>query len=103
MISNTILDQHYHSVKVQIQKELDDMETCALTTDGWTSPQRFGYLSLTVHFVDGNYNIKSRTLTIENITGNHTGEALQVNIRDILTRWNIFRNVVALTTDNGNY
>lgn len=104
LLSNTILDQQYLDVMQALKKDLEDLETCAITTDGWTSPQRFGYMSLTVHFIDNTFRLKSRTLTIENITGSHTGEALQACIREQLTKWNLTKNVEGITTDNGkNY
>lgn len=77
------------------------METCAATTDAWTSIQHFGYISFTIHFIDSSFRIKTRTLAIENITGSHSGENLANAIREILRSWSITKKVVGITTDNG--
>ena len=44
-ISCSILPQKYDNVKSQIQKKLDLIEYCTLTTDIWTSRQTLQYIA----------------------------------------------------------
>lgn len=101
MIANSLLDESYNKVIKVIQRELDEVECCSITTDGWSSIQKFGYISLTVHFVNKLFQLKSRTLTIDHIVGSHTGEVLQNNIKDLLRSWNLLGKSESISTDNG--
>lgn len=100
-VSGPMLDELHSAIERKIKSELEEVESCSITTDGWTSVQTFGFMSLTVHHVDNMFMQHSRTLAIENITGPHTGEVLQSSIKDLLEQWNILKKVESTTTDNG--
>lgn len=76
---------------------------CGVTTDGWTSRQCFGYMSLTIHYVTKAFKLVTRTLAIKNITGNHTAEALKTKILELLNEWGLTNKAECITTDNGNF
>ena len=86
-----------------IKSDIDKIDICSITTDGWTSIQQYGYMSLTVHYINDNFQLISRTVSIENLTGSHTGEAIQVAIRELLKKWEIYKKTECATTDNGKF
>lgn len=101
MVSNKLLVEMYDKVKEKISKEVDSFDVCSITTDGWTSRQCFGYISLTIHYVSQAYKTITRTLSIKNITGSQTGEAIKSKLIQILNDWKITNKAECVTTDNG--
>lgn len=90
-------------VKANIHKEIDTFDICGITTDGWTSRQCMGYLSLTIHYVSRAYKLITRTLAIQNVTGSMSGEAIKNKILQLLKEWKIENKADCITTDNGNF
>ena len=100
-ISNKILNDMYDRVKRKIANELASVEVCGVTTDGWTSRQCFGYLSLTIHYVNEAFKLVTRTLAIKNITESQTGEKIKSKIVSLLNEWGLLDKAECITTDNG--
>ena len=45
----------------------------SLTSDLWTSRNKLGFLSLTIHYIDSNWNLNKRTLSFKILESPHTG------------------------------
>lgn len=74
----------------------------AATTDFWTSGTCHPYLTVTVHFIDREWDLKSFSLDTSALYEDHTGENVACAITDVLDNWNLsFKNLIATTTDNG--
>ncbi|KAL4030457.1 hypothetical protein IC575_008694 [Cucumis melo] len=70
----------------------------SLTTDCWTSGQNINYMVLTAHFIDSDWKLHKRILSIcpiENHKGDTIGKTIEKNLKD----WGIER-VMILTVDN---
>ena len=57
--SQVAIPQLYAECKEKVQTELRDVEYYATTTDMWSSRKTEPYLSLTVHFINDNFELKS--------------------------------------------
>lgn len=101
------------TMKKYIEEKYDVMTTlikdrlkgkkCTLTTDIWTDNGMESYLSLTVHYFDGNEGIESSTLGVTPMTERHTSEYLAEQLTTWCNEWGISPktdNVTAVVTDN---
>ena len=75
----------------------------AATTDLWTSGSHHPYLTLTVHFITSNWELKSYCLDTTAMYEDHTGQNITDAVLDIFENWKLSTsNLVAITTDNGS-
>lgn len=57
--------------------------------------------SLTVHFVNGNFDLKTRRLQTAYFSANHTGENIAMGLRECLSSWGLKEEAqMSITTDN---
>ena len=61
------------------------------------------YTTVTCHFVDSSWVLKSAVLAITNLTNYHTAENIAKELKRITNEWNIMNKVVAVVTDNAAY
>lgn len=89
--------------KTQMEEKLkrDIIETkgIAVTHDGWTSINTESYGTVTAHFIDKEWRLKSAVLETRKIVGSHTGEAIAENLRRAQKEWSLPSQPTA-TTDN---
>lgn len=79
------------------------MAFCSVTLDIWESIQKLGYLGATMHWITGDFRLRSHTIALNNITGRHTGESLcDDHMIPLFDKWKIKSKIVGITTDNGN-
>jgi len=82
---------------------LKDATFFAATTDFWTSGTCHPYLTLTVHFINSEWNLNSFSLDTSALYEDHTGENIAIAITDIPDKWNLdVKKLIATTTDNGS-
>ena len=75
----------------------------AVTTVLWSSDSCHPYLTLTVHFISTNWDLKSFCLDTAALYKDHTGHNIADAISDIFENWNLdMKKLVATTTDNGS-
>nr|KAJ0211586.1 hypothetical protein LSAT_V11C400228500 [Lactuca sativa] len=73
----------------------------AVTTDMWTSNhQKKGFMAMTAHFVDQNWNLQSRIMRFIYVPCPHTSDVLADILYTTLCDWNLDRKVSTLTVDN---
>ena len=73
------------------------------TTDAWTSRAKQSYISLTLHFVTKELEMKSCMLEIDHLPGSHTGQALAERVRSLILDWKLnLNNCSMMVTDNGS-
>lgn len=100
-MSNNLLNEAYLRVKNCIEEEIREVEACSFTTDCWTSRQRFGYASLTLHFINRNFERVNQLIALKNISGSHTSEVLQGALVERIRHWHLEEKAESITTDNG--
>ena len=60
--SNTVIPALYEETQRGIVKELSEAAYVALTTDGWTSRATESFLTVTVHHITSEWELKSSVL-----------------------------------------
>ena len=93
----------FTKIKSKIAQEIASFDVCGVTTDGWKSRQRLGYISLTIHYVTNTFKLVTRTLAIKNITGCKSGKVLKNKISELLNEWGLTKKAECITTDNGDF
>lgn len=90
----------YEKVKMDVQLSLSQAERVAITTDGWTSCSTQGYVTITSHHIDREWNMKSFVLQTRVLNEAHTGKNIGALLRDACSEWSISDKNPALVTDN---
>jgi len=98
------IPQLYSHVKDNIVAEsLKEVNFFAATTDLWSSDSCHPYLTLSVHFISSNWDLKSFCLDTAALYEDHTGQNIADAVTDIFDNWRLqMKNLVAATTDNGS-
>jgi len=71
-----------------------------LTSDLWTSCVGHGFLSLTAHYIDDEWNLHAKILNFCHMPPPHTASALHDKLHDLLKEWRIHKKVFTMTLDN---
>ncbi|XP_039520337.1 E3 SUMO-protein ligase ZBED1-like [Pimephales promelas] len=100
--SESCIPKLYRQVKEKIQHTLTDAERVAITTDGWTSCTTEGYVTLTCHYIDTDWQMKNYVLQTRVLNDSHTGVNLGKVLREACEEWNILDKNPALVTDNAS-
>ena len=71
----------------------DAVEFLSLTTDLWTSIAQDGYIGVTAHFIDLEWEMKSIILTVEEMDERHTAANISERLKAIADEWKITKKV----------
>ncbi|CAH1113857.1 unnamed protein product [Psylliodes chrysocephalus] len=58
----------------KLKEIIKNINFFAITTDCWTSISTESYISVTCHFIDQNYDLKTAILAVKQMTSNHTSQ-----------------------------
>lgn len=95
------IPQLYGECKAKVANELENIEFYASTTDLWSSRTTEPYMSLTVHFVNSNFELCSRCLQTAYFPTDHTGENIATGLKEFLANWGLKEEAqTCITTDN---
>jgi len=73
-----------------------------LTADLWSSNQNLGYLGVTAHFVDEEFELQKKIISFKQISFPHTSYAVQDGITSCLVEWDLVGQLFTLTLDNAS-
>ncbi|XP_078170092.1 zinc finger BED domain-containing protein RICESLEEPER 2-like [Carex rostrata] len=90
----------FESEKEKIKKVFKHAKMISLTSDCWTSNQTIGYMVITAHYIDSNWNMQKRIINFIELTPPHTGEVISDAILDSLRKWGIIDKIGTITLDN---
>ncbi|KAL4153704.1 hypothetical protein QTP88_001537 [Uroleucon formosanum] len=79
-----------------------EAECGCITTDCWTSRSNMGYITITFHFIDTNFSLKSVLLGCHEFSESHTGLNLSNKIKLTLEEWNLEKKICFAVSDNAN-
>ena len=100
--SKTAIPKLYLMFKESVQKEILLAKYFATTSDLWSSRTSEPYISLTIHFIDHEWNLKTRCLETAYFPDDHTGENIAEGLKEALLTWCLNEeNMVCITTDSG--
>jgi hypothetical protein len=61
----------------------------SFTTDCWTSPNNFGFMGITAHWVDSTIPLCHTTLAFAPLAGNHGGLELAMAFKDLIREFQL--------------
>lgn len=100
--SDVALPQLYNSTRQRIAAELDGVLFYSATTDLWSSRVMQPYLSLTLHFINDDWTLRSVCLQTAYFHNEHKGEIIAQGLKDALSSWNLPEDrPTCMTTDSG--
>ena len=99
--ATTVLDGLYNRCKTRLHQMIENQEFLSLTTDIWTSRARDGFISLTGHFIDSNWNRVSVVFNVREFNERHTAVNISDTMRSMINEWDLEYKVLACTRDNG--
>ena len=67
------------------------MEFVAITTDFWTSRNTESYITVSCHFLDKLWEMKSCILSTYQVKMDHTGENIASELRKVADEWGDIR------------
>jgi len=93
----------YEEMKKELQDELrcSDSHVC-LTSDIWTSSQNIGYMVITAHYIDPEFNVKKKIISFKELKYPHSGFAIEEAIASCVTDWDIREKIFTLILDNAS-
>ena len=71
-----------------------------LTSDLWTSRNKLGFLSLTIHYIDSNWNLNKIIISFKMLESPHMGYNIANLISEELQYWGITDKIFSITLDN---
>ncbi|XP_013589621.1 PREDICTED: zinc finger BED domain-containing protein RICESLEEPER 2-like [Brassica oleracea var. oleracea] len=91
----------YEREKQKLRKILVEFPgRVCLTTDLWRAITIEGYLCLTAHYVDDDWNLQAKILAFIAFPPPHTGIAIAMKLVELLKEWGLEKKVFCLTVDN---
>ncbi|CAM4533447.1 unnamed protein product [Leuciscus chuanchicus] len=100
--ADVALPHLYNTTREKIRSELEEMQFYSATTDLWSSRTMQPYLSLTVHYINTSWTLRSICLQTAYFPDNHTGDIIAHGLKDALSSWGLSEErLVCMTTDSG--
>lgn len=101
--SKTAIPAKFNEMKIKMKQDLKSATSISCTTDGWSSSTTDPYISLTVHFIDEAWNLKTYCLRTIYMPESHTGEHIAIMLRSILKEYDLYvGDITSFTTDSGS-
>ena len=93
----------YEIKKEKLKQQLAKIHCrVCLTSDSWTACTNISYISLTAHYVDKDWMLKSKILAFAHMQPPHTGNDLSLKVLEFLKDWEIERKIFSITLDNAS-
>jgi len=101
-IARNFIPAMYEREKSKVSSAISsDMQSFAITTDGWTSRSNCSYVSLTVHYISKDWEMCCHLLETAEVMTDHTAPNLAAGLKDSLERWKLpLGKLTAAVTDN---
>jgi hypothetical protein len=92
-IKNELI-QLYHNNVLIVKNELLSLYNkfntrFSLTFDEWTTQNQIEYLGITIHYIDFNFDLKSRMIDMKNLKERHSAQYILRVLKDCFTEFNI--------------
>uniref|UniRef100_A0A1X7UZQ3 DUF659 domain-containing protein n=1 Tax=Amphimedon queenslandica TaxID=400682 RepID=A0A1X7UZQ3_AMPQE len=91
----------YVTEKKHISNLMSSAQFYSCTTDIWTSRAQHAYISLTIHYLAGDFTLHSHLLESKEFPDSHSGVNFAQELTQSLKEWRLtIDNLVSFTTDN---
>ncbi|CAG8826124.1 20764_t:CDS:1, partial [Gigaspora rosea] len=77
-------------------------QTVSLTTDLWTARNKTGYIGVTAHWINDQFELNEILLCLEKIPYPHTGRIIREFLVRIVSEFNLLTKVLCIVTNNGS-
>src|SRR5690349_21312063 len=105
-LRSRIIHRWQEQKNITRQKLLKDVagRRCGITTDMWTSAAKKGYMVVTMHYIDGDWNMQSVIIAFVRVMYPHTGERLAEHLISAVKDMHgtLLQSVWAITADNAS-
>ena len=85
------LPTKYEEVKERVKNQLNLASSVCFTTDIWTSRATQGYMTVTCHFIDELWQMKSFVLETFHLNTSHTAANIAAELTRIAEEWDCLR------------
>jgi hypothetical protein len=93
----------YEEEKLQLHQKITKLKShVSLTADLWSSNQNLGYLGVTAHYIDEEFELHKKIIAFKQISFPHNSFAVQDGIMACLTEWDLVDRVFTVTLDNAS-
>lgn len=101
-IRNKLIGDMYDSIKKKLLSELNNVKFVAITADLWSSRNSEGFLTVTCHYINEEFVLKTAVLSTKPLEGspNHTAENLASNLKSVFEEWDLLKKIICIVTDN---
>ncbi|KAL2929200.1 putative AC transposase [Bienertia sinuspersici] len=103
---NTILKycvKEHEILKATLHSKLDSIDSrICFTCDCWSAITKHGYLTLTAHYVDNEWVLRSRILNFRHFPPPHKGHDIYAFVLGLLKEWGLESKTFSLTVDNAS-
>ena len=103
-MSSTLITAKYDEVKANVAKHLTSADTQpSFTTDALTASNNVEFSTVTLHYMDIDFNAINRCLAVRNTPGSHTAKVLAEHTSFILGEFGMqLDKAVYIVTDNAS-
>ena len=93
----------YDQEKTRVEQKVKVVENFSLTTDIWTSRAKHAYTSLTIHYIDDDFELQGYLLGTCEFPESHTADNINDELLDMISDWGLKESEISgITTDNGS-
>ena len=90
----------YDDAKEKIKLEISKAASITCISDFWSSKTQDAYMTVVGQFLTDNWEMKSYTLTTEEVEERHTTINISARILEVLCHWEINEKTTTVVTDN---
>ena len=92
------LEKKKDEITEKLKSDIGKCESVSITHDGWTSMNTESYTTVTAHFIDTAWQMKTAVLETKKLEGSHTSEKIAAALKETQKRWSLPDSMA--TTDN---
>ena len=97
-----LLDIVSKEEKEKLQIVLNSVKHLAITVDFWSSRATVSYGTVTVHYLDDDFQVQNKVIAVRPLREDHTIDNIRNWILEILLEYNIKEKVRAVVSDNAS-
>ena len=93
----------YEEEKLMLTEQFSKLKShVSLTADFWSSNQNLGYLGVTAHFINEEFELQKKIIAFKQISFPHTSYAVKDGITSCLMEWELVGQLFTITLDNAS-
>jgi hypothetical protein len=101
--SQTAIPALYDEIRAEVQLKLEQIQYFSATSDLWSSRTSEPYMSLSVHFIDEEWALRSYCLETVYFPEDHTAEEIGEGLKEAFESWGLkVKQLTCMTTDSGS-